>query len=605
MKQQDLISILPFNKEQKELVGSLLQDFNDQQLTWLAGYLTGITLPQTLRTFPVTTPGIPVSQPTQVHTDAAEITVLYGSRTGNGSSIAKDIKHIAESKGLKINLQDMNEYANNKLKDEKNLLVIVSTHGEGVPPIAAEEFYNFLFSKRAPKFTNTKFSVLALGDSSYVHFCKTGKDIDQQLEVLGGTRLFPRVDCDVEFTPKANEWIDGILKTFQDQQTDFSTNTVNSHPVETATSVYTKQNPFKAKILERIMLNGKGSAKETFHYEISLEGSGLSYEPGDAIGVYATNSFRLVNELLDLLTLDGNEKVVVGETETTLFEALSRNFEISLLTPDVITRYNELIKNEDLAVLFKDAQKLKEYIYGRDVVDLLEEYPSKLSASDLTGILRKLQPRLYSISSSLSAHPDEVHLTISSVRYTNKRYKEGICSTFLSDRIKDDEEILVYVEKNPEFKLPSNTEAPVIMVGPGTGIAPFRAFLEERHASGSKGKNWLFFGDQHFTTDFLYQSELQTYHKKGLLTRLNVAFSRDTAEKVYVQHKMEAHAHELYRWLEEGAYFYVCGDMKHMWADVNQTLLKIISKEGGLSDEKAEEYLKSLKKARRYMVDVY
>ena len=605
MKQQDHTSILPFNNDQKELVDKLLQGFDDHQLTWLAGYLTGITLPQTLKEFRLPTPGITQSQPTTAQTESALLTILYGSRTGNGATIAKLLKEEAENKGLRINLQDMNEYANNKLKDEKNLLVIVSTHGEGVPPIAAEEFYSFLFSKRAPKLNNTKFSVLALGDRSYVHFCKTGKDIDQRLEDLGATRLYNRIDCDVEFLPQAKEWISVILEQYDQQISSESLPQFKSNGIDKKKSVYTKQNPFKAKILDRIKLNGRGSAKETYHYEISLEGSELTYEPGDAIGIYATNSNRLVTELLDVVGSDPNEPITIGEANKSLKEALISNYEISLLTPDVIAKYNILIKNETLSSMLNDSEKLKVYIYGRDVVDLLQEFPFKLSTSELLGILRKLQPRLYSISSSNIARPDEVHLTISSVRYNNKRYKEGICSTYLADRIKDDEEILVYVEKNPEFKLPSNSNAPVIMVGPGTGIAPFRAFLEERNAADAKGKNWLFFGDQHFTTDFLYQTELQTYHKKGLLTRLNVAFSRDTTEKVYVQHKMKQHSSEIYKWLEEGAYFYVCGDMKHMWTDVNQTLLEIISTEGGVDQEQAGEYIKNLKKTRRYMVDVY
>jgi sulfite reductase (NADPH) flavoprotein alpha-component len=271
----------------------------------------------------------------------------------------------------------------------------------------------------------------------------------------------------------------------------------------------------------------------------------------------------------------------------------------------VLGRYNDFAQSQQLSEILADSSQLKEFIYGRDVVDLLNQFPVILSSQDFTSILRKLQPRLYSISSSLKTHPQEVHLTIAAIRYNNGRYKEGVCSTFLSDRVENDAQVRVFVEKNPEFKLPANPNAPVIMVGPGTGVAPFRAFLQERLATGAPGKNWLFCGNWNFATDFLYQTEFQTYYKKGLLTNLHVAFSRDTEQKLYVQHKMLQHSRELYDWLENGASFYVCGDMKRMWKDVNLTLLQIIQSEGGLSTEKAEDYLQYLKKTKRYQVDVY
>jgi sulfite reductase (NADPH) flavoprotein alpha-component len=610
MQQPETTSILPLNGDQKEIVENLLHTFNDQQLTWLAGYLTGITLPQSLKTLPLSAPIIDSAQNIDKPLDTPELTVLYGSRTGNGASIAKQVKAAAEAKGFQINLQDMNEYPLNKLKDEKYLLVIVSTHGEGVPPIAAEEFYNFLHGKRAPKLPNTKFSVLALGDSSYVQFCQTGKDIDKKLEELGAERIYIRTDCDVDFSANATGWIEGVLAKLPvniGKNHSIKINgeaKLNGHDTSPF-PIYNKNNPFRAKLLERVKLNGRGSEKETFHYELSLEGSGLTYEPGDSVGVYGLNSQRAVHELINALSLNPDELVETENGKNTLEYFLTRNYEISTLNPEVITSYNKYAQNQKLTELLADVDMLKDYLYGRDVVDLVQEYPVALTALQLFGVLRKLQPRLYSISSGPNAHPDEVHLTIASVRYANSRYKEGVCSTFLADRVGDDDFVNMYIEKNPEFKLPSNPETPVIMIGPGTGLAPFRAFLEERNALGAKGKNWLFFGDRYFTTDFLYQAELQSFHKKGLLTRLNVAFSRDTDKKVYVQHKMLEHAKELFQWLEEGAHFYVCGDMKHMWNDVNKILMDIIIKEGGLTPEKGEEYLKNLKRTKRYQVDVY
>lgn len=608
MKQPEVTSILPFNNDQKKLVDDLLHSFNDQQLTWLAGYLSGISLPQSIKTTPVQT------QPSKEHSVLPPITVLFGSRTGNGTAIAKKIKAEAEAKGIAIHLEDMNEYSLSKLKDEKLVFVIVSTHGEGVPPIAAEEFFDFLHGKRAPKLNNMKFSVLALGDRSYVNFCKTGQDVDKRLEELGAERIYPRVDCDVDFQETADSWIHGVVSKLSAQIGSTSLSSVNVNKEEKLNladfpeikeAVYTKLNPFKTRLLDKIKLNGRGSEKETFHYELSLENSGLSYEPGDAIGVYPINSSRLVDELLDSLKFEAKTLVSVEGKDKSLDEALTNNFELSVITPDVLEKYNTYAKSNELSKILADSTKLKEYIYGRDLVDVTKEFPVNLSSENFVGLLRKLQPRLYSIASSPIANPEEVHLTISTVRYKNGRYKEGACSSFLSDRLSEDQEISVYLERNPEFRLPVNSDAPIIMVGPGTGIAPFRAFLQEREANRDKGKNWLFFGDRHFSTDFLYQTEFQNYHKKGFLTRFNVAFSRDTDKKVYVQHKMLEHSKELYSWLEEGAYFYICGDMKYMWKDVNKTLTDIIEKEGGHSTENAQEYIKRLKKSKRYQVDVY
>ncbi len=619
MKQTGLTNIIPFDNDQKKLVETILTAFNDKQLTWLAGYLTGITLPLSLNTRILDSSGnaVPAAEPANkevtgagksssehANIDIKGITVLFGTRTGNGQYVANQIKEITQNKGIHVDVKDMNDYPLNNLKEEKILLVIVSTHGEGIPPVAAEEFYEFIHSKRAPKLNGLKFSVLALGDRSYINFCKTGADIDKRLEELGGERVCNRVDCDVDFNSDALSWFKEVLMNLQNDKQEVKVNNSNSNNLSNVSS-YNKLNPYQALLINKIKLNGRGSAKETYHFELSLENSGLTFEPGDSLGVYPINSPRIVKEVTDLLKLNPEETVEVSNTTTTLEDALSRYFELSSINPDVIKKYNNIVKSKELEEILADNSKLKDYIYGRDVVDLIYKYPAKLSPVILLGILRKLQPRLYSISSSLKTHPEEVHLTIAAVRYTNGRYKEGVCSTFLSDRITDNDKILIFTEKNPEFKLPSNTDAPVIMVGPGTGIAPFRAFLEERAAIGAKGRNWLFFGNWNFTNDFLYQTEFQSFYKKGLLTNLSVAFSRDTPNKIYVQHKMQQHSKELYSWLENGAYFYVCGDMKNMWNDVNQTLIKIISQEGGMSTGKAEEYLHQMKKAKRYQVDVY
>ncbi len=612
-----------FDKDQVQQIESLVQGLNEFQLAWLAGYLSGIgqKLPEKKVSQELNNENSTkqlngfandqvnnelVNGVVKEHENANELSVLFGSRTGNGASVANKLKEKADSLGIKVQLKNMEDYPLNKLKDEKNLLVIVSTHGEGEPPVVAEEFYNYLHGKKAPSLSNTRYSVLALGDKSYIHYCKTGIDVDKRLAELGAQQFVPRVDCDVDFATPSEKWIDAVLNSLPKNNETKSVTKINGQQVSKLEKpAYSKQNPFEAKLLDKIKLSGRGSEKETYHYELSLENSGLAYEPGDALGIYPSNSDRAVSELIETLKLFAFDIVLINDEEITLREALTHHFEISVLTPDVISNYNKYVQSDELASVLEDALKLKAYIYGRDLVDLIREYPVQLLSVELIGILRKLQPRLYSIASSPAFNPDEVHVTVATVRHMNGRYKEGACSTFLADRLNDDVPVKVFIEKNTDFRLPKSSDAPVIMVGPGTGIAPFRSFLQERDASGAKGKNWLFYGDRHFTTDFLYQTELQNFMKKGTLTKLHVAFSRDKEQKVYVQHKLKENAKEVFNWLEDGAYFYVCGDREKMWYDVNQTLLEIIQNEGGMTKDKAEDYIRKLKKEHRYQSDVY
>jgi sulfite reductase (NADPH) flavoprotein alpha-component len=614
-----------FDKDQVQQLESLVQGLNEFQLAWLAGYLSGVgqKLPEKNVIQKLDTENSIKQLNGFAHdqvknelvnnvvnenenANANELSVLFGSRTGNGASIANKLKEKADSLGIKVQLKDMNDYPLNKLKDEKNLLVIVSTHGEGEPPVVAEEFYNFLHGKKAPTLSGTKYSVLALGDKSYIHFCKTGIDVDKRLAELGAQQIIPRVDCDVDFATPSEKWIDSIFNSLPKNNEPRPEIKVNGqHVQKIEKQAYSKQNPFEAKLLDKIKLSGRGSEKETYHYELSLANSGLAYEPGDALGIYPSNSDRAVSELIETLKLFAFDIVLINDEEITLREALTHNFEISVLTPDVISNYNKFAQSEELTSSLADSSKLKDFIFGRDMVDLVREYPAQLLSVELIGILRKLQPRLYSIASSPAFNPDEVHVTVATVRHMNGRYKEGACSTYLADRLNDDVPVKVFIEKNTDFRLPKSPDSPVIMVGPGTGIAPFRAFLQERDASGAKGKNWLFYGDRHFATDFLYQTELQNFLKKGTLTKLHVAFSRDKEQKVYVQHKLKENAKEVFNWLEDGAYFYVCGDREKMWHDVNQTLLEIIQNEGGMTKDKAEDYIRKLKKEHRYQSDVY
>lgn len=599
-----------FNENQKQQIESLLHGLSENQIVWLAGYLTGVSQSAEFTKHQKSDPENLKNNTPSINTSHKSLTVLYGSRTGNGEFVAKKLKSQAESRGFQVTIHDMGDYPLHKLSGEQNLLVIVSTHGEGVPPVPAEDFYDYIHGKRVKPLENTNFSVLALGDKSYVHFCKTGKDVDKKLEELGGKRIYNRVDCDVDFHSSSDEWITGVLTVLGAGDSETLNSEVNgkssqTHGTSAPSTIFNRQNPFKARILEKLKLSGRGSTKEIFHYELSLDKSGITYEPGDAVGIYAANPVRLVQEVIEAFKFNPDEKVIIDNTEIALREALTNRYELSNLNRDILEEYNKFAHSKHLTEIINDEKSLAAFVYNNDLVDLASLYPTGLNSNNLISILRKVHPRLYSISSSMLANPQEVHLTVAAVRYNNSRYKEGICSTFLSDRISDDEEIFIYPERNPDFRLPEDNDVPVIMVGPGTGIAPFRAFLQEREAQEAKGKNWLFFGDRNFTTDFLYQTELQSWHKNGLLNRLNVAFSRDTNQKVYVQNRMLEHGKELVKWLDEGAHFYICGDAKNMALDVNRTLINILVKEKKYDSIKAEEYIKSLKKTKRYQTDVY
>lgn len=503
----------------------------------------------------------------------------------------------------------MGDYKLPQLKTEQNLLIIVSTYGEGDPPDNAKELHEYLFSKRAPALKQTHFAVLGLGDSSYEFFCKTGVDFDRRLEELGATRIHQRVDCDVDFEPAAEAWMDAVLNELAKRVETKSQSASLSLPAFTdaTASIYSRKNPFPAVLLDNIVLNGRGSIKETHHVELSLEDSGLTYEPGDALGVYPTNAPDVTDDLLQSLHFNREEPIEVDGKNITLYEALFRHYEVTTITRPMMQKYALLAKTKKLDQLLDDNHKkeLKDYLYGREIVDLIIDFPvGDLSPQAFLECLRKLPPRLYSIASSLKQHPDEVHLTIAAVRYQSYgRNRKGVGSTYLADRIGEGATLPVYIDRNNNFKLPTDPATPIIMIGPGTGIAPFRAFVEEREAVGASGKNWLFFGDQHFQTDFLYQAEWQRYLKNGALTRMNVAFSRDQEQKIYVQHLMAEHGKELYAWLQEGAYLYVCGDEKRMAHDVHEALLKIVTSESSL--DKAKDYVATLPKEKRYQRDVY
>ncbi|MEC1039144.1 assimilatory sulfite reductase (NADPH) flavoprotein subunit [Bacillus licheniformis] len=601
----------PFNQEQAELLNRLLPTLTASQKAWLSGYLAAVQTADAaaaLETLPAEAPAASPVQPV-----SKEVTILFGSQTGNAQGLAENAAKMLTERGFQVTVSSMSDFKPNQLKKLKNLLIVVSTHGEGDPPDNALSFHEFLHGRRAPKLDDLRYSVLALGDTSYEFFCQTGKEFDQRLGELGGTRLHPRVDCDLDYDEPAAAWLDGVISSLNEGQEQGA----SAAPSQTAApqaaggeTVYSRKNPFRAEVLENLNLNGRGSNKETRHLELSLEGSGLTYEPGDALGIFPENDPELVDMLLKELKWDPNAAVAVDQGENlSLKEALTSYYEITVLTKKFIQQAAEIIENEKLRELAapENADQLKAYIAGRDLIDFVRDFgPLAAAPQEFVSILRKIPPRLYSIASSFAANPDEVHLTIGAVRYNaHGRDRKGVCSVLCAERLQPGDTLPVFIQPNKNFKLPENPETPIIMVGPGTGVAPFRSFMQEREETGASGKSWMFFGDQHFVTDFLYQTEWQKWLSEGVLTKMDVAFSRDTEEKVYVQHRMLEHSKELFEWLEEGAAFYVCGEKNNMAKDVQNALLEIIEKEGGKSREEAEAYLAEMKKQKRYQRDVY
>ncbi|AWM22292.1 Sulfite reductase [NADPH] flavoprotein alpha-component [Bacillus subtilis] len=595
----------PFNQEQAELLNRLLPTLTESQKIWLSGYLSAQSVSAQ------ETAGAPAAAVSaEAPAVSKEVTVLYGSQTGNAQGLAENAGKQLEQSGFQVTVSSMSDFKPNQLKKVTNLLIVVSTHGEGEPPDNALSFHEFLHGRRAPKLEDLRFSVLALGDSSYEFFCQTGKEFDQRLEELGGKRISPRVDCDLDYDEPAAEWLEGVLKGLNEA----GGGTAAPAPAaasQTGESSYSRTNPFRAEVLENLNLNGRGSNKETRHVELSLEGSGLTYEPGDSLGVYPENDPELVELLLKEMNWDPEEIVTLNKQGDVrpLKEALISHYEITVLTKPLLEQAAQLTGNDELRELLApgNEENVKAYIEGRDLLDLVRDYgPFSVSAQEFVSILRKMPARLYSIASSLSANPDEVHLTIGAVRYdAHGRERKGVCSILCAERLQPGDTLPVYVQHNQNFKLPKDPETPIIMVGPGTGVAPFRSFMQEREETGAEGKAWMFFGDQHFVTDFLYQTEWQNWLKDGVLTKMDVAFSRDTEEKVYVQHRMLEHSAELFEWLQEGAAVYICGDEKHMAHDVHNTLLEIIEKEGNMSREEAEAYLADMQQQKRYQRDVY
>ncbi len=591
--------MLPQIKDQQELqrrVGALATGLTPEQMQWASGYLAGLAASAA----DVSVTG----QQTQ-----EKLIIWYGSETGNGRGVAERLAESASAAGLVVELKSLAEVQVRQIARLKLLVLVVSTHGEGDPPADAAALHKLLLGDRAPRLDKLRFSVFALGDSSYPDFCQTGRELDEALAGLGAQRFLDRQEVDVDFEVQEARWRPELIEAVK-PLLERSDNHANRHlqlVPEPAAPRFDRRNPFSAEVLETAPLTVAPSRKVVSHVVLSAGQGALDYQPGDALGLWPTNDPALVDELLTLTNLDANSEVERDEQSLSLGEWLSRRLELTQVVRPFVQAVAERSGSAELARLLDDRQGFQGWVRQRQVIDVLREYPLALDATGLVTMLRGLSPRLYSIASSPLAQEGEVHLVVKREggRSDDGRLRAGVASWQLTGAVKPGDSLPVYIEPNPRFRLPEDGDRPVIMIGPGTGVAPFRGFLEHRQALGQRGPNWLFFGEQHRRTDFLYQLEWQRHQKNGLLTRLSVAFSRDQAERIYVQHRIAEYGKALFEWLEEGAHIYVCGSGQGMASDVHKALREAIARHGRFDADGAEDYLQGLANSARYQKDVY
>lgn len=584
--------------------------FTSEQRAWLNGMLAGL-----FSTAPV--------PDASARTAGKRIAILYASQSGTGEGLARKLAKELKAMGHLPAVSTLVGYTPAALAAESYALILASTYGDGDAPDGVGPFYEQLCLEHFPRMEKLHYAVFALGDRHYEHFCKFGADLDTKLASLGANPLCPRIDSDVDVDEPFAKWKEAVIARLTKASGAISTSVATAISVQKsavepgsletkkpAANAFTRENPLLASLIEKKPLTLSASTKLTLHLTFSTTGTGLSYQAGDACGVIPRNDPNLVAEVLQNLSFNGNEQVACGHSgTTTLHDALLHHLQITRLSRKIVQEYAERGRCTRLIELLAPECKsaLERYIHGRGFVDLLAEFPGVIDdPAELVRILPRLTPRLYSISSSPAAHAGEIHATVAVVRYTShNRERGGVCSTLFADRASVSDRLPIYIQPNKKFRLPSNPDTPMIMIGPGTGIAPFRAFLHERRALGHKGKNWLFFGERRAATDFLYRDELEPMVNDGHLTRLDTAFSRDQDEKVYVQHRMMEHSRMFWDWLQEGANVYVCGDAAQMGRDVHTTIHEIVTKEGGMSGDRAQEYVTALKEQHRYHRDLY
>jgi len=585
----------PFTAEDIDVLNQLVQRATPLQRSWLSGFLAGLDAAQGQA-------AAAAAAPAQAARPRQPLTILYGSESGNTESLALKARKLAAKQNFDVKVVDMADADLASLAKAKNIIVYISTWGEGDPPQRATDFYKALMADGAPRFDGVRFAVLALGDTAYVNFCQTGREIDKRLEALGGTRAADRVDLDLDFQKGAAAWTDKALVSIVPPDAAGATTVVHvdfKGPVTAEDDDeprFTAENPVEAEISALINLNGTGSTRETWHAEFAVEEPGFVYKPGDAIGLYPENDPELAEALLEAVGLAGHDD---------LRKKLVDTLDVTTLSRPLVDNYAKLTGNKAVATLL-EGDALARFAADRQLVDLFETYPEKLAPDQLAKLLRPLPGRLYSVASSLKAHPGEAHLLVGAVRWSSHgRTRKGVTSTYLADRCKAGGKARIYIRPNRHFGLPADGDRPIVMIGAGTGVAPYRGFIEERAENGDKGKSWLFFGERNFSYDFLYQLEWQDHLASGTLSRIDVAFSRDQPEKIYVQTRLWERRQELLKWIDDGAHLYVCGDEKGMAKDVDATLTRILAETAKGDEEAGRAKLKELTKAGRYQRDVY
>jgi len=587
-------SFAPFSREDIAALNTIVSKSSREQRAWLSGFLAGLDAAANAVAQPV-----PAAPPRA----RVPLTVLYASESGNAEGLALAAKSAAAKQGFDTRVHDMADVDLSVLTKAKNVLIYAATWGEGDPPQRAMAFYSALMDESAPRLDGLRYAVLGLGDSAYVNFCETAKRIDARLEALGAVRVAERADLDTDFTRHAPDWTARTLAQLKPTDAaptgtivhvDFGHGQLSDVGEAPA---FTAERPLEAEIAALINLNGTGSTRETWHVELATDAAGFSFQPGDAIGIVPENDPELVARVLDVTGLSG---------EAALAQYLRTEADITTLSRPLLEKYAKLTGRSDVAALATDTNAFLAFAADRQLVDLLANYPERLSADQLKSLLRPLPPRLYSVASSPSAHPGETHLLVGAVRWHSHGLdRRGVASTFVADRRKPGDTLKIYVKHNRHFRLPEDSSRPIIMIGAGTGIAPFRSFVAERAAAGATGKSWLFFGERNFTYDFFYQLEWQEHLANGTLTRIDVAFSRDQPEKIYVQHRLWERREEVRRWIADGAHLYVCGDEKKLGRDVDSMLARILAEPKGGDLEIGKAELTALTKAGRYQRDVY
>ncbi|WP_348769368.1 assimilatory sulfite reductase (NADPH) flavoprotein subunit [Buchnera aphidicola] len=594
-------SMFPLSLEQIDFLKDFEKNGSTIQFAWLSGYFWHLANQNSSNV------------ETKTSTFSLEkkktnniITILSASQTGNARLLSERLHKYLNDNNQQACLISSSDYNFKKIKDEKLLILIISTQGEGEPPEEALSLYKFIMSKRAPKLDNLKYSIFSLGDSSYDLFCQAGKDFDKRFCELGATQLLNRFDADIEYEEEYVKWSKELLILINKTVTPCSSFLKKNLVSDSETSVYTKYKPAIATILNNQKITGRNSSKDIRHIELDISNLNLKYTPGDALGVWYQNNSDLVNKILKLLSINTSDIVTVKNKNKNIFDALKNNFELTNNTKNIVNKYTDITQNKFLKEIIVDNKKLESYVKITPLVQMISDYPSKISAQKFVSILRPLTPRLYSISSSQSENNDEIHITVSVIKKNISGYLHlGGASGYLSELLNIGDKLKIFIEKNDNFRLPQNKQTPIIMIGSGTGIAPYRSFMQERDNDGSVGRNWIFFGNQNFTEDFLYQIEWQKYLKKGLLTKMTLAWSRDQKDKIYIQDKIREQGKEIWEWIKENAHIYICGNASKMAKDVEKSLLYVIRKYGNMSLEGSNEFVNNLRLQKRYQRDVY